>query len=137
MYLDYWGFKEFPFENVADPDFFYMSEAHEEALTRLVYAAEMRKGGAMLSGDIGGCCPLVGGVKGGILRHISVAFRADISDMAMGDDILPAIGGLLFSVGVGLPCPIRENTVSLSSNLLMSSVIRVVGLSTRFSFSIG
>ncbi|MBN2060816.1 MAG: AAA family ATPase [Deltaproteobacteria bacterium] len=53
MYLDYWGFSEFPFENVPDPDFFYMSKAHEEALTRMLYAAEMRKGGAMLSGDIG------------------------------------------------------------------------------------
>lgn len=53
MYLDYWGFEEFPFENVPDPDFFYMSKAHEEGLTRLLYAAQMRKGGAMLSGDIG------------------------------------------------------------------------------------
>ncbi|MFC1532576.1 ExeA family protein [Thermodesulfobacteriota bacterium] len=53
MYLEYWGFNEFPFENVPDPDFFYLSESHEEALTRLIYAAEMRKGGAMLSGEIG------------------------------------------------------------------------------------
>ena len=53
MYLEYWGFKEFPFENVPDPRFFYLSKSHEEALTRLVYAAKMRKGGAMLSGEIG------------------------------------------------------------------------------------
>jgi type II secretory pathway predicted ATPase ExeA len=53
MYLDYWGFSEFPFENVPDPDFFYFSKSHEEALTRLAYVAEMHKGGAMLSGDIG------------------------------------------------------------------------------------
>ena len=32
MYLEYWGFEEFPFENVPDPDFFYLSKAHEEAL---------------------------------------------------------------------------------------------------------
>jgi len=53
MYLEYWGFKKFPFENVPDPDFFYLSKSHEEALTRLIYAAKMRKGGAMLSGEIG------------------------------------------------------------------------------------
>ncbi len=53
MYLDYWGFRKFPFENVPDPDFFYLSKTHEEGLTRLIYAAKMRKGGAMLSGDIG------------------------------------------------------------------------------------
>ncbi|MCG6534692.1 MAG: AAA family ATPase [Syntrophales bacterium LBB04] len=53
MYLEYWGFKQFPFENVPDPSFFYLSRSHEEGLTRLLYAAKMRKGGAMLSGEIG------------------------------------------------------------------------------------
>jgi general secretion pathway protein A len=53
MYLEYWGFEKFPFENVPDPDFFYLSKIHEEGLDRLIYAAKMRKGGAMLSGDIG------------------------------------------------------------------------------------
>ncbi|MEA1877599.1 MAG: AAA family ATPase [Bacteroidota bacterium] len=53
MYLDYWGFEKFPFDNVPDPDFFYASEPHKEGLTRLIYAAEMRKGCAMLAGDIG------------------------------------------------------------------------------------
>jgi len=53
MYLEYWGFEKFPFENVPDPDFFYLSKTHEEGLTRLIYAARMRKGGAMLSGEIG------------------------------------------------------------------------------------
>lgn len=53
MYLEYWGFSEFPFENVPDPRFFYLSKSHEEALTRLIYAARMRKGGAMLSGGVG------------------------------------------------------------------------------------
>ena len=32
---------------------FYLSKSHEEALTRLIYATEMRKGGAMISGEIG------------------------------------------------------------------------------------
>ena len=53
MYLNYWGFQAFPFDNVPDPDFFYLSKSHEEALARLIYVAEMRKGGGMLSGEIG------------------------------------------------------------------------------------
>lgn len=53
MYLEYWGFREFPFENVPDPRFFYLSRSHKEALSRLIYAAKMRKGGAMLSGEVG------------------------------------------------------------------------------------
>ena len=53
MYLEYWGLKKFPFDNVADPSFFYLSESHEEALSRLLYASKMMKGGVMLTGDIG------------------------------------------------------------------------------------
>ena len=53
MYLDHWGFVRLPFENVPDPRFFYHSPAHEEALSRMVYAAKMSKGGAMLSGEVG------------------------------------------------------------------------------------
>jgi len=53
MYLKYWGLSKFPFDNVADPSFFYLSESHEEALSRLLYASKMMKGGAMLTGGIG------------------------------------------------------------------------------------
>ena len=53
MYLAYWGLHRFPFDNVADPSFFYLSEIHKEALSRLLYASKMMKGGAMLTGDIG------------------------------------------------------------------------------------
>lgn len=53
MYLEYWGLKVSPFENLPNPDFLYFSPKHEEALTRLVYAAQGRKGAAMLTGDPG------------------------------------------------------------------------------------
>lgn len=53
MYNDYWGFGEKPFENTPDPRFFYCSTRHEEALMRLLYAVEERKGSAMLSGEYG------------------------------------------------------------------------------------
>jgi len=53
VYLDYWGLKVPPFENLPNPDFLYFSPKHEEAMTRLLYAAHGRKGAAMLSGDVG------------------------------------------------------------------------------------
>ncbi|MBU4345103.1 MAG: AAA family ATPase [Proteobacteria bacterium] len=53
MYLEYWGLKKFPFENVPDPEFMYYSEEHEEALVRLIYAAKRKKGAALLTGDVG------------------------------------------------------------------------------------
>ena len=53
MYQEHWGLKELPFENVPDPRFFYPSPAHQEALMRLFYAVNNRKGAAMLTGEVG------------------------------------------------------------------------------------
>ena len=53
MYLEYWGLKRFPFENVPDPDFMYYSPEHEEALARLLYAVKGNKGIVMITGEIG------------------------------------------------------------------------------------
>jgi general secretion pathway protein A len=64
MYLDYWGLNKLPFENVPDPGFFFLSKPHEEALSRLLYAVEMRKGCALLSGEIGCGKKSVFGAKG-------------------------------------------------------------------------
>ena len=53
MYLEYWGLKKKPFENTPNPDFFYYSAAHEEALTRLLYGVKEKKGAVMVTGEIG------------------------------------------------------------------------------------
>jgi general secretion pathway protein A len=53
MYLDYWGLKKFPFENVPDPEFMYYAKEHEEALVRLLYIIRRNKGAALLSGEVG------------------------------------------------------------------------------------
>jgi len=53
MYAKYWGFIKKPFENTPDPEFFYHSSQHEEALMRLLYAVREKKGAAMLSGEYG------------------------------------------------------------------------------------
>lgn len=53
MYEEYWGLKEKPFENTADPRFLYESPQHEEALTRLRYAIFEGKGIAVLTGNFG------------------------------------------------------------------------------------
>lgn len=53
MYLEHWGLQKTPFDNVPSRDVFYRSPQHEEALRRLLYAIEHRKGVAMLTGDVG------------------------------------------------------------------------------------
>jgi len=53
MYEEYWGLKEKPFENTADPRFLYQSLQHEEALTRLKYGIQEDKGICVLTGVFG------------------------------------------------------------------------------------
>lgn len=53
IYQKYWSLKEPPFENVPDQMVFFRSSQHEEALSRLMYAVENRKGAAMLTGEVG------------------------------------------------------------------------------------
>jgi len=78
MYLEYWGLKRYPFDNVPDPDFFFMSKPHEEGLTRLLYAVERAKGCALLSGEVGAGKTTLGKV---FLRKISKE-RYDIAMIA-------------------------------------------------------
>ncbi len=52
-YLEHYNLKEEPFSISVDNRFYYNSKQHAEALIRLKYAAEQRKGLALLVGDIG------------------------------------------------------------------------------------
>lgn len=53
MYEAYWQLSEPAFDNSPNPKFFYLSPEHEEALVRLMYAVQHRKGCAMLTGEHG------------------------------------------------------------------------------------
>jgi len=62
MYESYWKLKQRPFENHADPRFFFPGESHQAALLKLRYAIENRRGGAMLAGTSGSGKTLVAGM---------------------------------------------------------------------------
>jgi len=68
MYRQYWGLQKKPFDNTPDPDFLYRSSQHEEALSRLLYAIQERKGLAVLTG-VFGCGKTVLGQE--LLRELS------------------------------------------------------------------
>jgi general secretion pathway protein A len=53
MYHDFYQFKEDPFNVTTDPDFFFSSKYHTEAMTNLVYGIEQRKGIIVITGEIG------------------------------------------------------------------------------------
>jgi general secretion pathway protein A len=53
MYLDYWGLRQSPFLNVPSHEVFFESPQHQEAINRLLYVINHRKGVAMLTGEVG------------------------------------------------------------------------------------
>lgn len=53
MYNDYWGFSRSPFSGTIDPERFYESPGHEEALARLSYVADEGRQGAVVLGPAG------------------------------------------------------------------------------------
>src|SRR5512137_582240 len=52
-YLEYYELTQEPFSNAPVSRFYYNSAQHQQALTRLMYAAESMKGLALLVGRIG------------------------------------------------------------------------------------
>ena len=52
-YLEFFGIKEHPFSNVVDNKFYYNSPLHSDALVKLKYAVDTRKGLAVVVGPIG------------------------------------------------------------------------------------
>ena len=53
MYKEFYNFRENPFNITADPDFFFSSVQHKEAMTHLVYGIQQRKGIIAITGEIG------------------------------------------------------------------------------------
>jgi type II secretory pathway predicted ATPase ExeA len=72
MYETYWHLKQKPFENAADPRFYYPAESHQAALLKLRYAIENRRGSALLAGPSGSGKTLLTTMLPGILGE---AFR--------------------------------------------------------------
>ncbi|HAM52689.1 MAG TPA: AAA family ATPase [Nitrospiraceae bacterium] len=52
-YLEYYHLREHPFSNVVDNRFYYSSPHHANAIAKLKYAIDTRKGLAVVIGDIG------------------------------------------------------------------------------------
>ncbi len=53
MYESYWNLTENPFENTADPRYFFPGENYQGTLMKLRYVVEERKGAALLAGGFG------------------------------------------------------------------------------------
>jgi type II secretory pathway predicted ATPase ExeA len=53
LYQEFFGLERMPFNNTPDTYFYFPTEKHQEALSRLLYAISEKKGFVMISGEIG------------------------------------------------------------------------------------
>jgi len=53
MYLEAYGLKQFPFNITSDPQFFFESLSHKEALAALLYGIQEKKGIILITGEVG------------------------------------------------------------------------------------
>lgn len=53
MYKEFFGLSRIPFRNTPDPDFYFDSRSHREALARMVYGIDEGKGFILVTGDVG------------------------------------------------------------------------------------
>ncbi|MDD5194941.1 MAG: AAA family ATPase [Candidatus Omnitrophica bacterium] len=53
MYFEFYGLKSSPFNITCDPQFFYESASHKEALSMLLYGIAEKKGIILITGEVG------------------------------------------------------------------------------------
>ena len=53
MYYDFYGIKHSPFNITSNPDFFFESASHREALATLLYGIKEKKGIILITGEVG------------------------------------------------------------------------------------
>lgn len=74
MYEAFYGFEVLPFANTPNARFFYQSEQHAEALAKLVYTVQNRRGIALITGQIGcGKTMLIRSMMQRLGNHASMA----------------------------------------------------------------
>ena len=91
MYLDHWGLQQTPFANVPSRHTFYRSPQHEEALRRLLYVVENRRGVAMLTGAVGCGKTTVTKALSDHLNKDAVQFRMISNPALQPDELIRAI----------------------------------------------
>jgi general secretion pathway protein A len=120
MYLDYWGLHTPPFINVPNRKVFFHSPQHEEALHRLLYVVQHRKGVAMISGEVGcGKTTLVRALLNYLPDHRYDVLN--ISNPALNPTDL--IRAVLIKLG--------DNAESVSKTMLLDRLQRVLEMHTE------
>lgn len=88
MYESYWQLKHRPFENAADPRFYYPAESHQAALLKLRYAIESRHGAALLAGPSGSGKTLLTGMLPGVIGESFTPLVRIVFPQMSSDELL-------------------------------------------------
>lgn len=110
-YAEYWGLSYPPFQNVPDPDLYYPSPLHEEALVRLLYGINGGKGAVLLTGEIGAG-------KTTVIRRLVKSLTSDNVDVGVLTNPALSLIELLREIHyqLGIPSP-PENKLELIRGL--------------------
>ena len=100
MYETYWRLKQKPFENTADPRFYYPAESHQAALLKLRYAIENSRGAALLAGPSGTGKTLVTTMLRGALGENFTPFVHLVYPQMSSADLLAYLAGKLDGGGL-------------------------------------
>jgi general secretion pathway protein A len=82
MYCEHFGFSEKPFDVTPDPNFLYLSPAHEEMLASIIYGIQERRGFIAIVGEVGtGKTTLLNAALDKLDRNTRVAyiFNTDVT----------------------------------------------------------
>jgi len=110
MYESYWQLQQKPFENCADPRFYYPGESSQAALLKLRYAVENRRGGALLAGASGTGKTLIVAMLRGLLAETYAPFVHLVFPQMSTADLL----GYLADALEGSPCGAENYSVQTS-----------------------
>lgn len=96
MHEAYWGFKEPPFAQTPDPRFYYLGQAHEDALMMLHYGLSRNKGAVLLTGALGTgktslCHKLANFVDPAQIQSVTIV-NPDLTPLQLLSELLAELG---------------------------------------------
>jgi type II secretory pathway predicted ATPase ExeA len=119
MYETYWRLKQKPFDNTADPRFYYPAESHQAALLKLRYAVENRRGAGLLVGPSGSGKTLVTTMLRGMLGEKCAPFVHLVFPQMSSADLLAYLADELDGGGcaaAGVQASVRRIERFLTAN---------------------
>ncbi|OGW72666.1 MAG: hypothetical protein A2Y02_02970 [Omnitrophica bacterium GWA2_52_12] len=116
----FFGFREEPFSNTPDPDFFFMSAGHREALYSLLFGIQERRGFLVIAGEIGAGKTTLSRL---LLRHLP----ADVKTAFVLNPKMPAaamLAGIVRDFGIQEKMRTKSACFSALQKFLMEGAER-------------